>query len=196
MSSVLWWYVMRSAGLVAWFFLTLTLMWGTVASGRLLPGARARRWVIDLHPFLGAVGLAALVLHIVAAVTDSYIGLTWTNVVVPLTADWRPWGIAAGVVSVWLLVAVEVTSLLRRRLAKSTWHRIHLVSYAMAWLTGLHAIMNGTDIGTPLVAWTAFSMLVAATGLSLWRILYPRAPRPVVRVERDLGYAEPDLATR
>ena len=53
----MWWYVMRSAGLTSWLFLTLALMWGTVASGRLAPTTRARRWILDLHPFLGAIGL-------------------------------------------------------------------------------------------------------------------------------------------
>ncbi len=147
MSNTTWWYVMRAAGLTSWFFLTLTLMWGTIASGRLLPNAKARRWVVDLHPFLGAVGLGALALHIVAAVADTYVGLTWVDTVVPFTAGWHPWGIAAGVVALWMLVVVQVTSLLRRQLGKATWHRIHLVSYAMAWITGLHAVMNGSDLG-------------------------------------------------
>ena len=180
MSNTMWWYVMRAAGLTSWFFLTLTLMWGTIASGRLLPNAKARRWIVDLHPFLGAIGLGALALHIVAAVADTTVGLTWIDTVVPFTASWHPWGIAAGVVALWMLVVVEVTSLLRRRLGKTTWHRIHLVSYAMAWITGLHAVMNGSDLGNPLVAWSALGLMVAATGLALWRLLYPNGPREVV----------------
>ncbi len=180
MSNTMWWYVMRSAGLTSWFFLTLTLMWGTIASGRLLPNARARRWVVDLHPFLGAVGLGALALHIVAAVFDTTVGLTWMDTVVPFTASWHPWGIAAGVVALWMLVVVQVTSMLRRQLGKAAWHRIHLVSYAMAWITGLHAVLNGSDLGNRYVALSAVSLMVTATGLAIWRLLYPNGPREVV----------------
>jgi methionine sulfoxide reductase heme-binding subunit len=171
MSNTMWWYVMRSAGLTAWFFLTLTLVWGTLASGRMVPGARAKRWVVDMHPYLGSIGLGALALHILAAMSDSYVGLRWVNAVVPFTAGWRPWGVAFGVVSVWLLVVVEGTSLVRRRLSKTTWHRIHLASYVGAWLTGVHAVMSGTDLGNPVVAWTAFALLVAATAIVAVRAL-------------------------
>ena len=116
-----------------------------------------------------------------AAVADTYgRASTWVDTVVPFTAGWHPWGIAAGVVALWMLVVVQVTSLLRRQLGKTTWHRIHLVSYAMAWITGLHAVMNGSDLGNRLVAWSAVGLMVAATGLALWRLLYPNGPREVV----------------
>ena len=180
MSNTMWWYVMRSAGLTSWLFLTLALMWGTVASGRLAPTTRARRWILDLHPFLGAIGLGALALHIVAAVADTWVGLDWVDTVVPFTAGWHPWGIAFGVVALWMLVVVQVTSLMRRRLGQVTWHRIHLVSYAMAWITGLHAVMNGSDLGNPAIAWSALALMMAATGLALWRLWRPSPPREVV----------------
>ena len=199
MSNTMWWYVMRSAGLTSWFFLTLTLMWGTVASGRLLPNAKGRRWIVDLHPFLGAIGLGALALHIVAAVADTTVGLTWMDTVVPFTSSWHPWGIAAGVVALWMLVVVQVTSMLRRQLGKTTWHRIHLVSYAMAWITALHAVANGSDLNNRLVAWSALGLMVTATGLALWRLLYPNGPREVVpagtRVGRPAAAAEPSVPT-
>jgi sulfoxide reductase heme-binding subunit YedZ len=171
MSDLMWWYVMRASGLVAWFFLTLTLLWGTIASGRLAGKGKPQRWIVDLHPYLGGIGLAALALHMVAAVADTYVGLTWANTVIPGTAHWRTGGIAAGVVAVWGLVAVEVTSLARRWLAKTTWRRIHLVSYAGAWLMGLHAVLTGTDIGNRLVAFTSLSLLVTATMAIVWRAL-------------------------
>jgi len=195
MSNSMWWYIMRAAGLTSWLFLTLTLMWGTVASGRLATNAKARRWVVDLHPFLGTIGLGALALHIVAAVADTYVGLKWVDVVVPLTASWHPWGIAAGVVALWMLVVVEVTSLMRRSLGRTTWHRIHLVSYAMAWITGLHAVLNGSDIGNPLVAWSAFTLMVVATGLAMWRSVSPKAGRPpAVRPPADAVHPEPMMS--
>jgi DMSO/TMAO reductase YedYZ heme-binding membrane subunit len=181
MSNTMWWYVMRSAGLTAWFFLTLTLVWGTLASGRLVPGAKAKRWIVDMHPYLGAVGLSALALHIVAAVSDSYVGLRWVNTVVPFTAGWRPWGVAFGVVSLWILVAVQGTSMMRKRLDKTTWHRIHLASYVGAWLTGVHAVMNGSDLGNPVIAWTAFALLATATVIASVRALKAPARTPAGR---------------
>jgi len=138
---------------------------------------KAKRWIVDMHPYLGAVGLTALALHIVAAVSDSYVGLRWVNTIVPFTAGWRPWGVAFGVVSLWVLVAVQGTSMVRKRLDKTTWHRIHLASYVGAWMTGVHAVMNGSDLGNPVIAWTAFALLASATVVASVRAL--RAPAKV-----------------
>jgi DMSO/TMAO reductase YedYZ heme-binding membrane subunit len=167
MTNDLWWYVTRSAGFVAWIFLVATLVWGMLVAGRLAPAGRARRWLTEMHPYLAGVGLGALVLHVVAAVADTTVGLGWVNTVVPLTAPWQPGAIAWGVIAVWSLAAVEITSLARRRLGRRTWRRVHLMSYAAAGTMTLHAVTAGTDVGNPivqfvLVAGTAVAAMVAA----------------------------------
>ncbi len=177
MSNETWWYLTRAAGLTAWVFLTLTLVWGALISGRLVPTGRPRRWVNDLHPFLGGLGLAALVLHVIGAVADTTVGIGWIDAVVPFISPWNPFAIALGVLAVWCLVAVEVTSLLKRHLRRRTWHGIHLVSYAMAWLVTLHAAFAGTDVGRPVVAWTALGLVTVATVVGVVRALrVPPAP--------------------
>lgn len=171
MSNELWWAIMRASGLTSWFFLTLTLVWGAIVSGRLVGRNGARRWLLDLHPYLGSIGLATLVLHIVGAVADTYVKIDAVDAFVPFTSGWNAWGVGLGVLAMWLLVTVEVTSLLRRRLARRTWHGIHLASYGMAWLVTLHAAFTGTDLKNPAVAWAAFGLVVAASVVGVRRAL-------------------------
>jgi DMSO/TMAO reductase YedYZ heme-binding membrane subunit len=147
----MWWYLTRSAGLVAWVFLVLTVLWGTLVAGRLTAAGRTRRWLVDLHPYLGGLGLAALGLHVTAAVMDSTVGMKWINVVVPFTSSWRPGAVALGVLAGWCLIAVELTSMARRRLGRKTWRRVHFLSYAAAGLMTLHAVTAGTDATNPVV---------------------------------------------
>ncbi len=180
MSNTVWWAIMRSSGLTAWVFLTLTVAWGALVSGRLVRGSSNRQWLLDLHPYLGAIGLGAVVLHIVAAVMDTTVHLHWINTIVPMTSTWKPIGVSMGVLSLWTLAIVEVTSLVRRRMRKKVWHAIHLSSYGMAWVVTLHAILNGTDVHNKYVAWTGVAMVVGATTIAVRRWI-EHAPRPIAR---------------
>lgn len=185
MSNTTWWYLTRSAGLVSWVLLTLTLLAGALVSGRMTERRGARRWLLDLHPFLAGLGLAAGVLHVVAAIADTTVGLRWIDTVVPFTSLWNPVGITFGVLAVWSLAAVEVTSLARRHLSRRTWRGIHLFSYVAAWTLTLHAALAGTDLRNPLVAGLALGIVTVTTVVTVRRSLVeprpsaagPRAPR-------------------
>ncbi len=48
------------------------------------------------------------------------------DALIPFASNWRPAAVVGGVVGLYLLVAVEVTSLLMRKLPRRWWHRIHL----------------------------------------------------------------------
>lgn len=171
MTNSMWWYLTRAAALTSWAFLTLTMVWGTLVATRWVQRARARRWLLDLHPYLGSIGLAALGLHIVSVIMDTQSHLHWVNVVMPFTASWNRLGVALGVLALWILAAVEVTSLLRRRMQKRTWRGVHLTSYVAAWLMAIHAVTTGTDLKVPVVAWGSLGIVAVTTILTLRRVL-------------------------
>ena len=171
MTNTMWWYLTRSAGLVAWVFLVLTVLWGTLVAGRLTAAGRTRRWLVDLHPYLGGLGLAALGLHVTAAVMDTTVGMEWVNVIVPFTSSWRPSAVAWGVLAVWCLIAVEVTSMARRHLGRKTWRRVHFLSYGAAGLMTLHAVTAGTDAANPVVEGLLLVGTAVAVVMSLCRWL-------------------------
>ncbi len=171
MNDTAWWYLARAAGLMAWILLTLTLLWGTLVSGRLVANPRLKRWLHDVHPFLAGLGLGALALHIVAAIADTQSKLSLTDVALPFQAGWNPSAIAYGALGLWLLVMVEVTALLRDRLPRGLWRKIYLLSYGACWATALHAAFAGTDLAQPWIAWTGLGLVAAATGVSVSRAL-------------------------
>jgi methionine sulfoxide reductase heme-binding subunit len=170
MNSTLWWYVARSSGLVAWFFLVATLMLGTLASGKLVERKGARRWLLDLHPYLAGLSLLFVALHIVAIVSDHIVPFSWTDVIVPFAASWRPVAVAWGVIGLWLLAAIQLTSLARKHMPKRVWHAIHLTSYGLCAVTTIHAVTAGTDLGVPLVGESVAGAVALAMALSLVRL--------------------------
>jgi DMSO/TMAO reductase YedYZ heme-binding membrane subunit len=152
-------------------FLLATLAFGTVISGRIAPKGGARRWFNDLHPYLGGLSVLFVGLHVFAVMADTTIGFGPLQALVPFTSTWRPVAVAWGVIGVWLLGAVMVSSWARRRLARRTWHRIHLTSYALAAVVTLHGLTAGTDTSDRTLAFVGTAMLLGAAGLVARRAL-------------------------
>src|SRR5579862_3717867 len=108
------WYVARSAGLVAWALLAGAVAWGLLMTSKALHRRVKNSWLLDLHRWLGGLALTFTGIHVVAIMLDSYVHFGLASALVPLAAKWHPVAVAWGVVSLYFLAAVEVTSLLRR----------------------------------------------------------------------------------
>ena len=177
MNPQLWWYLARSSGMVAWLMLTASVIWGVVLSTRAFPNHRRPAWLRDLHTWLGGLTVMFVALHLVALVADSYVEFGLIDLTVPLASDWKPGAVAYGVVAAWLLVAVQVTSLALRRLPRSAWRAVHLTSYAVFWLTSMHAAFAGSDRTTLLYRVTAVAAIVAVAWATLYRLTNRRPVR-------------------
>jgi DMSO/TMAO reductase YedYZ heme-binding membrane subunit len=155
-----WWYVARAAGLVSWALLTAAVLWGLFLSTRTLGKAVVPAWLLDLHRFLGALAVTFVGVHLVGLVADDYVAFGWREVLLPMASTWRPGPVAWGVVALYLLAAVEVTSLLQRRLPRRWWRRVHLLSFPLFVLATVHALTAGTDATNRAVT---LGTVVAAT---------------------------------
>ena len=149
MSNNLWWYTARAGGIVA-----AALLAGSVIAGLALSTAprRARprsAWRLDLHRFLGGLACVFVVLHLAGTLFDRFVTFHVVDLLVPLTAQWHPWAVALGVVALYLLLAVEVTSLLKPRLPLAVWRSVHYASFPLFALVQLHILLAGSDRRSP-----------------------------------------------
>jgi DMSO/TMAO reductase YedYZ heme-binding membrane subunit len=185
MSPQLAWYVARASGLVAWGLAAAALLAGFALSGRAFDRRRVpAAWLTDLHRFLGGLAVVFTGVHVAALLADDYVTFTLTDVLVPFASAWRPGAVAWGVVAVYLLVAVELSSLLRRRLPPVWWRRLHVLSVPLYGVGTLHLLTAGTDAGHPLVRFTVLAVTATFVVLSVFRILHRprRSPkRPPAR---------------
>lgn len=183
-----WWYATRSAGVVAWVLLTISVLWGLALSTKVF-GKRPRpNWLLDLHRFVGGLAVVFTAVHVVAIVLDSFVDFSVLNVLVPFTGTWHPGAVAWGIVAFYALVAVEVTSLLRARVSKRLWRATHYLSFPLFALATVHALTAGTDRHTlPLRALLAAGVLavVVLTAIRMWQadqhdlMTSPRIPSSV-----------------
>ena len=170
----LWWYVARASGLVAYALAALSVALGLSFSARLVRRKGAPAWLNDAHRFLGALTVAFTAVHLTGLWADTYVHFGPTELFVPMASTWQPGAVAWGVVALYLLVAIELTSLAMRRLNRRFWHSVHITSIAMFLLATMHALVAGTDTTSRTAAWLALGTTAAITFLILYRLLTRR----------------------
>jgi sulfoxide reductase heme-binding subunit YedZ len=140
------WYSTRASGTVALVLLTLAITLGVGQVAR-LRSERVPRFVLDgLHRHLALLAGVFLTLHVLTAVLDTFAPITLIDVVIPFVGAYRPLWLGLGATALDLLLAVALTSLLRRRLGHRTWRAVHWLAYAVWPIAFVHALGTGSDI--------------------------------------------------
>jgi methionine sulfoxide reductase heme-binding subunit len=175
MNNHVMWYAARSAGILAWVMLGISMLWGLALSTGVF-GRRPRpAWLLDLHRFLGAAAVIFTGVHVLALIADNYVHFTLLQVLVPFTSTWRAHAVAWGIVGFWMLLAVELTSLIRKRLSPALWRRVHYLSFAVFVVATIHGFLSGTDTRTLFAVWVVFAMSITMLPLIGVRLFGKRA---------------------
>ena len=169
------WYAARAAGIVAYVLLTGVVVLGIVLAGKV----RTQRWprfaVEDVHRFGGTLVGVFLGLHVLTIGIDSYTPFSVADLVVPFSANYRPFWTALGIVSAELLVAVAVTNAMRDRLSRRTWRRAHYLTFGVWGLATLHAAGVGTDRDSSWLLALVLAGIFAVTAALTARLAKPPA---------------------
>jgi predicted ferric reductase len=181
MNNEIWWYVARSGGIVAWAMLTFSTLWGLALTTRVFGAKPKPAWMLDLHRFAGGLAVVFTGVHVVGLVFDSFVYFGLTEILVPFTSDYRPEAVAWGVLGFYLLIAVEITSLLRRHLPKRAWRLTHYLSFPLFVVATAHGLTAGSDNQTVLLRFSFLLAAVAVGALTALR-LFPEQ-EPSVRSE-------------
>lgn len=183
----IWWYVARSGGIVALILAGLSVVWGLLLSTRLTGRRPTPKWLTSLHRYLGTLTVTFTAIHVAALAADNYIEFGWTDIFVPLASAWKPVPVAFGIVAMYLLVAVQVSSLLMRRLPRRWWKLIHLSSFGLLWAGLVHGATAGTDAANPIYTVTMVALACATLFLALFRLLAGRRRAGTRSVVRSRG---------
>jgi DMSO/TMAO reductase YedYZ heme-binding membrane subunit len=177
MSGTLPWYVARASGLVAWALLAGAVVWGLLMSSKLMRRRVKNAWLLDLHRWLGGLALIFTGVHVVAIMADGYVHFGLASVLIPLASHWHPVAVAWGIASLYMLAAVELTSLARRHLNHRCWKRVHFLSFPLFVTSTIHGVSAGTDGRTPMAIITAVLTTGAVAAMTAVRLRH-RSDRP------------------
>jgi DMSO/TMAO reductase YedYZ heme-binding membrane subunit len=165
------WYVSRASGLIAWALVAASIVWGITLSSRLLRRRGIPAWLLDLHRYLGLLAVIFTLVHLVGLVADNYVYFGFKELFIPMATDWRPGATAWGIAAFYLLLAIQITSLLMRRMPRKIWHSVHLLAYPLFVVGTVHGFQSGADRSNKLVQWSALLIIELVFGLTLFRAL-------------------------
>ena len=169
MTEHIYWYAARSSGLIGWALLTASVLWGLSLSGRIRPGGVRPAWVLDLHRHLGGLAVVFTFVHVAAIIADSYTDFGPLDVLVPFASEWNPTAVAWGVLAMYLMVAVELTSLGKRHLPRQLWKLIHLLSLPLWVFSTVHLMSAGSEASNPIIGGLVWGMASLVGIMTLYR---------------------------
>ena len=171
MTTELLWYIARASGLVSWSMLALATLWGLALSTKVL-GTRPRpNWILDIHRMLGGLALIFTGVHVAALLVDQYIGFGVEDILVPFASKWHPVAVAWGVAGLYLLLAVELTSLARAHLPRRLWRNTHYASFPLFVTATIHGLAAGTDAKLLVTLMVAGVLAAAFLALTAKRVM-------------------------
>jgi methionine sulfoxide reductase heme-binding subunit len=191
------WNISRALGLAALLLMGVVLALGALHNtslSRLAGQALPRFVLVALHRNLSLITVVFVALHVVTVLVTPYLPLHWYHVVVPGTASFNPWPVGLGAVALDLLLAVVISSSLRRFLSKRVWLVVHWTSYVCFPVAVAHAVANASFRGG---TWWTLVVPVLATAVVVWALLYRRSARRRAALPlADRGRTDPAEARR
>jgi methionine sulfoxide reductase heme-binding subunit len=167
------WYVDRGSGLAALMLLTTSVVLGVISVVRVHSPRWPRFALAQLHRNLALLALTFAVVHVATSVIDSFVPIRVADALIPFAAAYKPFWLAMGTIGADLMLAVLITTALRRRIGFQTWRSVHLLSYA-CWATSVvHSIGIGSDARSAV--W-AVMIVAACIGAGAGAIVQRTAP--------------------
>lgn len=174
MSDQVFWFATRSAGILAWFAASTSLLIGLTMSTRALGRRPTIPWLLDLHRFFAAMSMVFLAIHLVTLWADSFVTLGPVDLLVPGVATipgLSRLSLFLGVTAGWLLAIVQGSSLIKDHLPPRHWHTIHLTSFGVVISGAVHAVQAGSDTDNRYLIAAAASIGAAMAILTVIRAL-------------------------
>jgi sulfoxide reductase heme-binding subunit YedZ len=188
----LYWITSRAAGIAALLLASMSVCVG------LLMGATPRTRKADLriaHEALSLATLAALVVHGLTLLGDSYLHPSLGDIAIPVLSGYRTLWTSMGIVAFWALLVLGLSYYARARIGVQRWRRLHRFA-ALAWLLGLaHSLGEGTDAGQAWFLAMLAVVAVPAIGLLLARLLRS-PPTAAPATSATIPGAAPTAGTR
>jgi hypothetical protein len=181
------WYLTRASGAVALLLLTASVVLGVANTTRWKTDRWPRFIVYGLHRNVTLLALAFTVIHVITTIVDSFAPIGLVDTFIPFLSPYRPFWLGMGTVAFDFLLALIVTSFLRRRIGTRAWKAVHWLAYASWPVAMLHSLGTGSDARSGWMLFLGVLCGVAVVAAVLWRLLDSREADPLIRAGATLG---------
>lgn len=148
------WYFSRATGIIAYVLLWFVIFFGLSFRNPLLKKIVAPLYKLDMHIYLSLLALAFVFVHGCVLVFDEFVHLSLLDVFIPFFTDTDVIdgvAIAWGIIALYILIILIITSLLRGKIPLKAWRWLHFLHVAVFVLVVVHVLAIGTDFqGGPI----------------------------------------------
>jgi len=144
-STQIWWYVTRSAGVVAYLLLWFSTVWGLAVPSKLLNPLLEQSFTFDFHEFISLLSIGFTLLHVLVLTVDRFLPYSLLQILIPFLSPYRPFWVGMGVIGFYISLLVTVTFYLRSKIGAKAFRSIHVLSLLGYLGVTLHGLYAGTD---------------------------------------------------
>jgi len=140
--TLIMWYAIRIAGILAYVTLWLTTIAGLCISGGFFP-----KWGAVFMPVhqLADLALSLALLHAALLLGDRYAGFTPESLVVPFRSTYEPLWTGLGILALYLGAVVFWSVDIRPRIGYARWRALHYLAFVVYVFALAHGLFAGTD---------------------------------------------------
>lgn len=173
--SAITWDTARAGGFAAYILVSVAVSVGLVLRNRWQTPKWPRLITNELHGYSSLLALVFIAIHVLAVLVDPFTRFGLAEVFVPFVSHYRPVWMGLGIVALYLLLAVWVSSRLRAHIGHGTWRRIHVLAYGVYVAATIHGLGTGSDTRSVWASIIYASSVVVVGGLAARRLLVPAA---------------------
>lgn len=175
-TGTLLWETARIAGLTSFLTLSLSVLTGVAMRTAVLSWLGTNRAIREAHSFTTLLWLPLGALHLAALLLDQTAGVGVADVLIPFRTQNGTLAIGLGTLSAWALGISALVGWQRHRLTLARWTWLHRLGYVGFALLFVHALLGGTDFGTPVVSAVTWGVAAVLAILVLARLIWGRLP--------------------
>lgn len=139
------WYLTRALAVGAYVSLTISILCGALRSIARQTHERLS-WIVDeLHQFLALLAATLVLGHLLSLLFDPYLPFSLQNLLLPLNEPYRPFAVILGVLALYTMVALLLTSWFRVFMPYAFWRALHYLSFVTFVLVTAHGLLAGSD---------------------------------------------------
>lgn len=139
------WAIERASGFIGYELLCLTAILGVSMTNKMWDRLKLRKIVNQIHQHTALLVFPFVFLHLWGIYSDNKVPFGLSQILIPFQSTYSPVAVSLGILSLYILIVVSVSSYFRARIGNKMWRGIHTLSFVMFLSVSVHGFTAGTD---------------------------------------------------
>jgi ferredoxin/DMSO/TMAO reductase YedYZ heme-binding membrane subunit len=156
-------------GFLSFFLIWLSVVWGLILRNGWISTRLRHSTIHGTHMIVSLLGLTLAFVHAAAQLAVPFASVHLIDEVVPFTNPTDPLGIGLAVISLEVMTAAALSSMIQRKMGYNRWRALHALNHVAFVALVAHILISGSDVsprpvwGSVLLAWVVTVVLYVST---------------------------------